>query len=143
MTPSYVPLEAIQLLSETLSSKTLPYRDIRPCPDFFNTQYVKLKKNYWKSVSLIENKISDNDKKIKTFVIKCYNRIKCPYFLFPSFLFSLYLFLLLSLHYVKSLISEHVSIIKMSETTVILCQICLYIYLIETQLSFHFYYVII
>jgi len=39
MTPSYVPLEAIQFLSETLSSKTLPYRDIWPCPDFFNTQY--------------------------------------------------------------------------------------------------------
>jgi len=41
MVPCYVPLEAIQLLSETLSSKTLPYRDIRPCPDFFNTQYIK------------------------------------------------------------------------------------------------------
>jgi len=39
MTPSYIPLEAIQLLSETLSSKTPPYRDIQPCPDFFNTQY--------------------------------------------------------------------------------------------------------
>jgi len=41
MTPSYIPLKAIQLLSETFSSKTLPYRDIRPCPDFFNTQYMK------------------------------------------------------------------------------------------------------
>jgi len=40
MAPCYVLLEAIQLLSETLSSKTLPYRDIRPCPDFFNTQYI-------------------------------------------------------------------------------------------------------
>jgi len=40
MIPSYGPLETIQLLSETPSSKTLPYRDIRPCPDFFNTQYM-------------------------------------------------------------------------------------------------------
>jgi len=42
MVPYYVPLEAIQLLSETLSSKTLPYRDIRLCPDFFNTQYIHI-----------------------------------------------------------------------------------------------------
>jgi len=42
MVPCYVPLEAIQLLSETLSSKTLPYRDIRPCPDCFNTQYITI-----------------------------------------------------------------------------------------------------